>query len=73
MTQPYTEYSYLTDEEVISKVESKDKPTSLEVELAARLQDAIDGLEEAEEVVEGLCELLDEHGIAIEFVEGIVQ
>lgn len=69
----HTEYSYLTDEEVISKVENKDDATSLEVELAARLQDAIDGIEEAEEIVEGLCDLLEDHGIAIEFVDGIVQ
>lgn len=69
----HTEYSYLTDDEVISKVENKDDATSLEVELAARLQDAIDGIEEAEEIVEGLCDLLEDHGIAIEFVDGIVQ
>lgn len=69
----HTEYSYLTDEEVISKVVNKDDPTSLEIELAARLQDAIDGIEEAEEIVEGLCDLLDENGIAIEFVESLVQ
>lgn len=69
----HTEYSYLTDEEVISKVENKDDATSLEVELAARLQDAIDCVEEAEEIVEGLCDLLEDHGIAIEFVDGIVQ
>lgn len=69
----HTEYSYLTDEEVINKVEIKTNPTSLEVELACRLQDAIDGIEEAEEIVEGLCDLLDENGIAIEFVEGMVQ
>jgi hypothetical protein len=69
----HTEYSYLTDEEVINKVETKTNPTSLEVELASRLQDAIDGIEEAEEIVEGLCDLLDENGIAIEFVEGMVQ
>lgn len=73
MSHPYTEFSYLTDEELISKVERKDDPTSMEVELAARLQDAIDGIEEAEEIVEGLCDLLDDHGIAIEFVEGVVQ
>jgi len=69
----YTEYSYLTDEEVISKVESKENPTILEVELSARLQDALDGIEEAEELVEGLCNLLDDHGIVIEFVEGDLQ
>lgn len=69
----YTEYSYLTDEEVISKVETKQNPTILEVELSARLQDALDGIEEAEELVEGLCNLLDDHGIVIEFVEGDLQ
>lgn len=70
---PHTEYSYLTDDEVIQKVETKQDPTSLEVELAARLQDCMDAVEEAEEVVEGLCDILDAHGIAVEFVEGIVQ
>ena len=69
----HTEYSYLTDEEVISKVETSQTPTSLEVELCARLQDALDMIEEAEEIVEGLCDLLDAHGIAVEFVEGAVQ
>lgn len=69
----HTEYSYLTDEEVIYKVENKDDATSLEVELAARLQDAIDGIDEAEDIVEGLCDLLEAHGIEVEFVEGSVQ
>ncbi len=69
----HTQFSYLTDDEVIHKVETKDNPSDLEIELAARLQDALDGIEEAEEVVEGLCDLLDENGIAVEFVEGLVQ
>ena len=69
----HTEYSYLTDEEVISKVEAMQTPTSLEVELAARLQDVLDMVEEAEDIVESLCELLEDHGIGIEFVEGAVQ
>lgn len=69
----YTEYSYLTDEEVISKVESMQTPTSLEVELATRLQDVLDMVEEAEDIVEGLCDLLEAHGIGVEFVEGAVE
>lgn len=69
----HTEYSYLTDEEVILRVEAKQDATSLEVELAARLQDVLDMVEEAEDIVEGLCDLLDAHGIAVEFVEGAVQ
>lgn len=69
----HTEYSYLSDDELIAKVECKDAPTMLEIELAARLQDAIDGIEEAEEIVEGLCDLLDDHGISVEFVESELQ
>ena len=69
----YTEYSYLTDEEVISKVEMKEDASSLEVELAMRLNDSLDLCEEADEVIEELFEILDDNGITIEFVEDPLQ
>ena len=69
----YTEYSYLTDDELISKVENKNDATSLEVELASRLQAALDDIEEAEEVIESLNTICEEAGIEISVVESLVQ
>lgn len=69
----YTQYSYLTDEELISKVESKSDATQLEIELAIRLQDAIDVAEEADETVEMMADILEEHGVVIETAEGSLQ
>lgn len=69
----YTEHSYLTDDELICKVENKSDATSLEVELASRLQSVMDDLEEAEEMMESLAEICEEHGIELSVVEGLVQ
>lgn len=69
----YTQYSYLTDDELISKVESKSDASDLEVELSIRLQDAIDVMEEADETVEMMADILEEHGVVIEEVEGSLQ
>lgn len=69
----YTEYSYLTDDELICKVENKSDATSLEVELASRLQALMDDLEEAEEIIESLNAICEENGIEVSVVEGFVQ
>lgn len=69
----YTEYSYLADDELICKVENKSDATSLEVELASRLQDALDTLEEADEVIESLNTICEEAGIEIDVIESLVQ
>jgi hypothetical protein len=41
-----TEYSILTDEELLQHVASKDKPSHIEIELAQRLAIALDLLAE---------------------------
>lgn len=69
----YTKYSYLTDEELISKVQSKSDATELETELAIRLQDAIDMAEEADETVEMMADILEEHGVYVDEVEVSLQ
>ena len=41
----HTEYSYLTEEELLTKVDSMESPTALEIELASRLLAALDTLD----------------------------
>lgn len=69
----YTEHSYLTDDELIAKVQNKSDATPLELELASRLQDALDGLEDAEDIMDGMADILESNGIEFELVEGTVQ
>lgn len=69
----YTEHSYLADDELICKVENKSDATSLEIELASRLQDALETLDEADEVIESLNAICEDAGIEVSVIESLVQ
>lgn len=51
----HTEYSYMTEEELLTKVESMETPTSLEIELAARLKAALHYIDELSEMEDELA------------------
>lgn len=44
----YTPFSMLTDEELLAHVQNDPTPTTLEVELAIRLQNTLDQLEDVD-------------------------
>jgi hypothetical protein len=62
-----TEYSYLTEEELLRVVSSKgdDAATPLERELALRLTDAIDTLDSVEDALDDVLGVLAAHGLEL--------
>jgi len=69
----YTEYSYLSDDELLSRVESKSDATALEVELSARLQSAIDDVEETQETLDAVLAACEEVGVDMELFDSLLQ
>lgn len=68
-----TQHSYLTEEELVRLVRANPKSTTMEIELAERLADALDTitelsdeLEEVEDDLDEVHEVLAQNGIEVE-------
>lgn len=63
MNQIYTEYSWLSDGEILGLFNRVESPSPLEIELAVRLANAIEEIEEYESVNDGELEVIFALGV----------